>query len=557
MDGDGELRLTVLGEFTATRAAEPIDLGGRRQRAVLAMLVLARGEAVPAGRLIDGIWGERATGNASGALQSYVSHLRRRLEPTAGARDRSGVILRVATGYAVRLPPETVDAWRFETLLQQAADQPEAAVDLLQTALALWRGPAYADYDGEWWVESETARLTGLRAHARERLVEARMRAGESARLVPELEAMVAEEPLREERWRLLALALYRAQRQADALAALRRARGTLADQLGVDPGPGLRALEAQLLAQSPDLDVPAARSPALHTPAPPLEPAPAPPSYDLVDRERELAALRAGVAALARGEAGLVVVEGPAGIGKTRLLTETGRLAEQLGIPVLAARGSQLERSFGFGAARQLFESRVLSDPEGTLLDGAAASARGVFADLQGQPEPDGSFAVLHGLYWLTANLSRGGPVVLTIDDLQWCDSASLRFFAYLVKRLEGLPVLVVATLRTGEAHPDDTLLAELAFDPAALALRPGPLSPEAADLLVRERLGEPAPAFAAACHRTTSGNPLLLRQLLRALESAGVRPDVSHVDMVRAVGSRAVSSLVLMRLRRMAPEA
>ena len=163
------------------------------------------------------------------------------------------------------------------------------------------------------------------------------------------------------------------------------------------------------------------------------------------------------------------------------------------------------------------------------------------------------GSFAALHALYRLTVNLASEGPVVICVDDVQWCDGASLRYLAYLVKRLEGLSVLVVLARRTGEQQPDDALLAEIALDASVTVLRPGPLSAEAAGTLVRERLGEGAETFVSACHRMTSGNPLLLRQLLRALEDEGIPPDVSHVDTVRAVGSRAVSALVTMRLRRM----
>jgi hypothetical protein len=217
----------------------------------------------------------------------------------------------------------------------------------------------------------------------------------------------------------------------------------------------------------------------------------------------------------------------------------------------VLTARGTPLERAFGFGAARQLLEPVLRTEADrDRLLAGSAASARGVFDQVDGDA---GSFSVLHGLYWLTVNLASAGPVVLAVDDLQWCDSPSLRYLAYLVKRLEELPVLVVATLRTGEQHEDDELLCELALDPVAVSLRPGPLGIEATAALVRERLGEPAPAFVQVCHHTTSGNPLLLRQLLRALEAEGTPPDVLHLDLVRAIGSRAVSSLVLLRLRRM----
>jgi predicted ATPase len=141
----------------------------------------------------------------------------------------------------------------------------------------------------------------------------------------------------------------------------------------------------------------------------------------------------------------------------------------------------------------------------------------------------------------------------VLCVDDIQWSDEPSLQFLAYLVKRLEGLPVLVVLAMRTGEPHQADDLLAELAGNESVSVLRPAPLSQQATAALVADRLGRGADAFVAACHRMTSGNPLLLRQLLRALADEGVPPDAAHVDTVRAVGSRAITSLVTLRLRRM----
>ncbi|MGY1637534.1 BTAD domain-containing putative transcriptional regulator [Geodermatophilus sp. SYSU D00742] len=552
MEDSAQLRIGLLGAFTASVGGQPLDLGGPRQRAVLAVLVLARGESVPVESLVEAVWGDDPPEDAVGALQAYVSHLRRRLQPGSAARTRSAVIVREGRGYAVRLPPDAVDAWRFEALVRQSgtADDPAVTDALLERALALWRGPPLAEYADQPWAEAETARLIELRAVARERRLDARLRRGEAALLVPDIEAMVAEDPLREERWRLLALALYRAHRQADALAALRRARTTLADELGVDPGPALRELEEQVLAQAPALHpVRTARV----TPAP--APVPAPPG-DLLDRDRELAAVRTALADLAAGEPRLLLVEGPPGIGKTRLLAEARRLAAERGLRVLSARGSQLEQAFGFGVARQLFEPVLGGGGADELLTGAAASARGVF-DL-GPAEPaDGSFAVLHGLYWLVVNLTVGGPLLLAVDDLQWCDAASLRFLAYLARRLDAVPVLVVGTVRTGEEADDEALLTELALEPAAEVLRPGPLSPEATERMVEQRLGAPvSPLFALACQRTTSGVPLLLRQLLRALESDRVRPDAAHADTVVAVGSRAVSSTVLVRLRRMPPE-
>ncbi len=559
------LALGILGPLVATLDGEPVSLGGQRQRSVLAALLLARGQVVSVDRLTEAVWGQAAPPSANASLHAYVSHLRRGLEPGRAARSPATVLVSHGNGYALRLPPASVDAWRFEELVRSTGrlEDPHQLVATLTEALGLWRGDAVAEYADQDWARPDAHRLTELQGFAREQLLAARLDAGEKEILVPEIEALLAEAPLREERWRLLALALYRSHRQADALATLRRARTMLAEELGVDPGAALRSLESEVLAQSARLDAPAARVrtalsalPAAETPtAGPIPDAGSSLGGELVDRDSELSRLRRGVQELLAGQSGLMVVSGPAGIGKTRLLAEVKREAAAAGALVLSARGSQLEKEFGFGAVRQLFEPALSSGERGDLLAGAAEAAAGVF---DSAPAPthraEGLFAVLHGLYWLTVNVSARAPLLLAVDDLQWCDNGSLRFLAYLVSRTEGQPVLVVTTLRTGEQYDDDDLIAELTNDPSSTAVQPRPLTHAGVADLVRTILGQGADEhFVTACHHTTGGNPLLLRQLLRALASDRVTPDAAHADLVRAIGSRAVSSMVLRRFARM----
>jgi DNA-binding CsgD family transcriptional regulator len=281
-----------------------------------------------------------------------------------------------------------------------------------------------------------------------------------------------------------------------------------------------------------------------------------------LLERDRELESLRVALADAVNGEGRLALVEGPAGIGKSRLLAELRAAAQDEGVRVLAARGSELEREFPFGVVRQLFEP-ALHDEEARerWLGGAAAPARAIFeaAELGSETTgTDATFAALHGLYWLTANVAADGPVLLSVDDLQWCDRPSLRFLAYLVRRLEDMPALVGTTLRSTDPGTDPALVAEIGHDPLVRSVSPGPLSATAVTEMVRARLGEDAhELFCAACARVTGGNPLLLRQLLTSLEADGVKPDAASVKVVADIGPRAVSRTVLLRLARLPDEA
>lgn len=277
----------------------------------------------------------------------------------------------------------------------------------------------------------------------------------------------------------------------------------------------------------------------------------------DLIERESELGSLTALLDGLAEGHPRMALIEGPAGIGKTRLLAEARRGAEERGIPSLAARGSELEREFPFGVVRQLLEPALMARPNRSeLFEGAAEIAGAVFAPpTDSSLGADASFAVLHGLYWLTLDLVGGKPLLMTIDDLHWCDRPSLRMLAYVARRLEGMPLLILATLRSTEPGTDPALVAEIAQDPVTERIRPVPLSPRAMPALIERRFGSPPdPAFASACHQATGGNPLLLDELLKGLAAEGIEPRADRVGVVRDLGPRAVSRAVLLRLARLA---
>jgi len=279
-----------------------------------------------------------------------------------------------------------------------------------------------------------------------------------------------------------------------------------------------------------------------------------------LIERERELEAFADVLAHAGERRACLVVIDGPPGIGKSRLADELAARADHAGVRVLAARGAHLEREFPFGVVRQLLEPALAAAPDREgLLAGAAASAAPVF-EPAGVPggAGDGSFAALHGLYWLTANLAEERPLMLLVDDLHWADPPSLRYLAFVARRLSGSGIVLALSVRSGEAGTDPMLLAELAAAPEALRIAPRPLTPAGIAGLVSDRLGgAPEAPFTAACAEATGGNPLLLGQLLSSLADEGVRPVAAQAAAVRSIGPRAISRTVLVRLHRLGEHA
>jgi DNA-binding CsgD family transcriptional regulator len=285
-----------------------------------------------------------------------------------------------------------------------------------------------------------------------------------------------------------------------------------------------------------------------------------------LLEREAQLAALQAAADAARRGGGRLVVIEGSAGIGKTRLLAEGRAIVGAAGTRVLAARGGELEGEFAYGIVRQLFEPLLVSvspDARAELLSGPAALVEPLF----GAPEPagpqgalaEGSFAILHGLYWLAANVALQQPTLLAIDDLHWADAPSLRWLLYLTRRLDGVPLLVAAGTRPPEGESrNPTLVAELIADPEATAIRPEPLGRASIAVLARELHGlEPDDAFSAALETATGGNPLFVDAVLDAVAREGSSPTAEHIPRLLEIGAEGVSRAVGLRLARLPPGA
>src|SRR5947209_3575979 len=276
-------------------------------------------------------------------------------------------------------------------------------------------------------------------------------------------------------------------------------------------------------------------------------------PEEALLERASELEALSAALARAAAGDGRLVLVQGPAGVGKSRLLDACGELGERRGMAVLRVWGDEVAMESSFSAVRELLWPPVHGDGA-SVLDGAAGLAASVFdGDPRGAAGPERASAVLHGLYWLVANLGERAPLVLLVDDAHWLDPASGRFLAYLARRIDSLPVLLVVGLRPGEG-PDPAALMRAVSTDAAVVLRPAVLSEEASGALVRGELGLRADEeLCRSCHHATGGNPFYLHALMAALREEPGRPTAAAAARVRTLGVGAVGRSVLFRLSRL----
>jgi DNA-binding CsgD family transcriptional regulator len=282
----------------------------------------------------------------------------------------------------------------------------------------------------------------------------------------------------------------------------------------------------------------------------------------ELLEREAEVARLEALIEDARAGAGSLLLVRGAAGVGKSRLLEEAAVRATAAGMTVLTARGGELERDFGWGVVSQLFDrphAATKGRQRESLLAGAARHAAPVLG-LQKAEESaatDASFLATHGLYWFCVNLASQRPLLIAVDDVHWADASSLRWLAYLGRRLDGLAVLVALAARPAEPDSEEPLLARIASAPGVDVLHPRPLSRPAVAQLVRARLSEVADEeFCAACHHATGGNPFLVHEVLIALARKRIEPTAAQARRVEELGADAISRGILARLQTL-PEA
>ena len=279
-----------------------------------------------------------------------------------------------------------------------------------------------------------------------------------------------------------------------------------------------------------------------------------------LFEREAELARVGGLLDGVSRGAGAVVVVEGPAGIGKSELLAAVGAGARARGFGVLSARGSEFEAEIAFGVARQLFEPmlRAASAGERRRLLGGVARVGARALGVEPGEAPADRFAAIHGLFWLCANRAERGPLLVAVDDVQWADDPSLGWLGYLARRARDLALLVVLGLRSGDPGGERGELARLAGDSGVQRIALGPLSAAAVGAIVRAQLDQEAEeAFCAACSELTGGNPLLVRELLAAAREEGLPARGASVAALQRVAPAAVGTSVLARLGRLGAEA
>ncbi|WP_438870548.1 BTAD domain-containing putative transcriptional regulator [Paractinoplanes brasiliensis] len=495
------LRVSVLGPVRAWLGDRELELGPARQRAVFAVLAAHAGRVVGRDELITAIWGNSPPATAVGSVYTYISGLRRALEP-ADLSTGSG-------GYRLRVEPDQLDSARFQWLRTAAAEllatgDANGAVARLDEALSLWRGDAYATLAGPF-LELDRQRLAELRLAAAEQRARLRLEAGGDDGLVAELTALVSDHPLHEPLHELLMRALHRAGRHGEALEVFRTARRTLVAELGIEPGPALRSLQRQLLAGTGDVEPGVRRAGPEHRTVVPTPIAKALRDglggRSWVGRVAEIDHLRGLVRAVAAGAGNAVWISGEPGIGKTELLTHAFADAARYGCRV------------AWGAADQL-RSRVPLQ----VLSRALGLGTGA------EPVDDQIVAAVR-------SACATSPLVLVVDDMQWADSATVRVWERLLALVPKLPLLLVAAARP-DAHHAGLRRKVLARQRMPLDL--GPLAPAELDRMVTALVGAPPGDNLRALAARSGGNPLFARELVTALrqrdavEISGGRADI-----------------------------
>lgn len=553
------VEVRLFGGIGASSGGFEVDLGGPKQRLVLALLTLDLGHVVSLDRIIDAVWVDDAPERAEVSVRGYVSNLRKVL-----LRHDADVVLQWRDhGYALTGPIE-VDLVRFERLVERgrsdaAGDHLVEAKTALTAALQLWTGPPLGAHSGTPGLDEVVTRWGELRSDAIERLFDARLALGEHREAVADLRAATSEFPFRERLRVQLATALYRSDRPVEALRSIQAARRTLIDEVGVEPGPELRALEARIHSEDPSLDWVELPSGAAATPSPGHVSTAAERSSPIWGRARELSALRAVLDVvrdhrLDRGFGRAIVVGGEPGIGKTAIVEHLATMARFDGFDVAWARCREQASAAPYWPWQAIaadLEANARTATVGAHLTSAIGAA--LRDNRSDEPSPS-QFTTQSAARSALMGLSH--PCLVVIDDVQWADVASLSLLEFIAGDLSEVPMAVVVTVRSGAgAHTVGECLTEMSRSTGSVRLELDGLDSPAVAEWVGDVLGPAASGdVAALIHHRSEGNPFFVREIVALLASS------ADERLVEEAAARelpvAVHDVIRRRTSRLEPE-
>ena len=541
------MEFRILGPLEVRGEAGPVGLGGPKQRALLAFLLLNANEVVSSDRLIDALWEEEPPATARKSLQLYVSRLRKLLGRECLQTE--------AAGYVLRVGADELDLERFVRLREQGR---------LREALSLWRGPALCDFAYQRFAQGEIARLNEARLVCVEEQNERELASGRHAELVGELEALVDQYPLRERLRAQLMLSLYRSGRQAEALEAYRAARRALVEELGIEPGRKLRDLHQAILSQDSELDVvttdEGSRGPKRA-------------DRGFVGRDEELSELRGGLDAALLGRGAVFLIGGSPGVGKSRLVDELARDARERGAEVLWGRCWEAGGAPAYWPwvqiLRSLLHKRGGASVAGSLRGAGAPVLAALVPELRGSGvdlvspsvESEGErFQLFDAVASLLDQSATKQPVVVVLDDLHAADTPSLLLLQFVAGQLARSRLLVIGLYRDDDLRDKPGLtscLAACARENTTARVRlEGFTLADTAVLIEFINGHRVAEEVSQRIHLETEGNPLFVSEIVRLLSAEGRLEPANGRPSGRLSLPETVTEVIGQRLQRLGAE-